>query len=278
MGWFSIKKSTDKSKKIDIPDGKWVKCDNCNEIIHIKTVEVNSWVCPKCDHHFRIGSKEYIQILFDKGTFKELDKKMRSADPLNFVDTKKYTDRIEKTIKKTGLNDAVVTGLGKINGKKVGIAIMDFKFIGGSMGSVVGEKISRMIDKAIENKLPVIIISQSGGARMMEGALSLMQMAKTTSRLAKLADLGLPYISVLTDPTTGGVTASYAMLGDVNIAEPNALIGFAGPRVIKQTIGKDLPKGFQRSEFLLEHGFVDLIVDRRQMKEKLSQLIDYMIN
>ncbi len=278
MGWFSIKKSTDKSKKIDIPDGKWVKCDNCNEIIHIKTVEVNSWVCPKCDHHFRIGSKEYIQILFDKGTFKELDKKMRSADPLNFVDTKKYTDRIEKTIKKTGLNDAVVTGLGEINGKKVGIAIMDFKFIGGSMGSVVGEKISRMIDKAIENKLPVIIISQSGGARMMEGALSLMQMAKTTSRLAKLADLGLPYISVLTDPTTGGVTASYAMLGDVNIAEPNALIGFAGPRVIKQTIGKDLPKGFQRSEFLLEHGFVDLIVDRRQMKEKLSQLIDYMIN
>ncbi len=278
MGWFSIKKSTDKSKKIDIPDGKWVKCDNCNEIIHIKTVEVNSWVCPKCDHHFRIGSKEYIQILFDKGTFKELDKKMRSADPLNFVDTKKYTDRIESTIKKTGLNDAVVTGLGKINGKKVGIAIMDFKFIGGSMGSVVGEKISRMIDKAIENKLPVIIISQSGGARMMEGALSLMQMAKTSSRLAKLADLGLPYISVLTDPTTGGVTASYAMLGDVNIAEPNALIGFAGPRVIKQTIGKDLPKGFQRSEFLLEHGFVDLIVDRRQMKEKLSQLIDYMIN
>ncbi len=278
MGWFSIKKSTSEAKKIDIPDGKWVKCDNCGEIIHVKTVEINAWVCPKCDHHFRIGSKEYIQILIDKNTFKELDKKMRSADPLEFVDTKKYKDRIEATIKKTGLNDAVVTGVGKINGKKVGIAIMDFKFIGGSMGSVVGEKISRMIDEALKNKMPAIIISQSGGARMMEGALSLMQMAKTSSRLAKLADAGLPYISILTDPTTGGVTASYAMLGDVNIAEPKALIGFAGPRVIKQTIGKDLPKGFQRSEFLLEHGFVDLIVDRREIKDKISQLIEYMTN
>ena len=278
MGWFSIKKSAPDSKKIELPDGKWIKCKNCGEIIHKKTVEVNSWVCPKCDYHFRIGSKEYIEILIDKGTFKELDKKMRSADPLEFVDTKAYKDRIEATIKKTGLNDAVVTGTGKINGKKAAIAIMDFKFIGGSMGSVVGEKISRMIDEAIKSRIPAIIVSQSGGARMMEGALSLMQMAKTSSRLAKLADEGLPYISVLTDPTTGGVTASYAMLGDVNIAEPQALIGFAGPRVIKQTIGKDLPKGFQRSEFLLEHGFVDLIVDRRALKDKLTQLIEYMTN
>lgn len=201
---------------------------------------------------------------------------MKSADPLEFEDTKKYSERISATIKKSGMNDAVKTGIGTISGQKVSFACMDFKFIGGSMGSVVGEKIARAIDKAYENKIPMIIISQSGGARMMEGALSLMQMAKTSSRLARLSEAGLPYISILTDPTTGGTTASYAMLGDVIVAEPKALIGFAGPRVIKQTIGRDLPKGFQRSEFLLENGFVDVIIPRKEMKGKISQLLQYM--
>lgn len=278
MGWFKRSKQniSPKSKKLDVPDGQWIKCDKCGEIIYARQLEMNSWVCFKCDHHFRIGSKEYISILFDKNSFKELDKKMKSADPLNFEDTKKYSERITATIKKSGLNDAVKTGIGSINGQKVSFACMDFKFIGGSMGSVVGEKIARAIDKAYDNKIPMIIISQSGGARMMEGALSLMQMAKTSSRLAKLSEAGLPYISVLADPTTGGTTASYAMLGDVIIAEPKALIGFAGPRVIKQTIGRDLPKGFQRSEFLLDNGFVDAIVPRKELKEKISQLLSYL--
>ncbi len=277
MGWFKRSKEniSPKSKKSEVPDGQWVKCTECGEIIHNKQLEINKWVCHKCNFHFRIGSTEYISFIFDDGSFKELDKKMRSADPLEFTDTKKYTDRINATIKKTGLNDAVRTGLGKIDGKLVAFACMDFKFIGGSMGSVVGEKISRAIDKAIDNKCPMIIISQSGGARMMEAAYSLMQMAKTSSRLAKLSDAKLPYISICTDPTTGGTTASYAMLGDVNIAEPNALIGFAGPRVIKETIGKDLPEGFQRSEFLVDHGFIDMIVERKELKEKLSLLIEY---
>ncbi|MEW6701689.1 MAG: acetyl-CoA carboxylase, carboxyltransferase subunit beta [Bacteroidota bacterium] len=278
MGWFKRKKEniSRDSKKADIPDGLWSKCEECGEIIHNKQLEVNVWCCPKCNFHFRIGSGQYISILLDKGSFKELDKKMKSGDPLEFTDTKKYSDRIPATIKKSGLNDAVKTGIGKIEGKKVSFACMDFNFIGGSMGSVVGEKIARAIDVAYEEKIPMIIISQSGGARMMEGAFSLMQMAKTSSRLARLAEAKLPFISVLTNPTTGGVTASYAMLGDVIIAEPKALIGFAGPRVIKQTIGKDLPEGFQRSEFLLENGFVDFIVNRKQMKERLSQLIDYL--
>ena len=278
MGWFKRKKEniSPNSKKTDIPDGQWSKCEDCGEIIHNKQLEVNLWCCPKCNYHFRIGSDQYILFLFDKGSFKELDKKMKSGDPLEFTDTKKYDERIVATIKKSGLNDAIKTGTGKIEGKKVAFACMDFSFIGGSMGSVVGEKISRAIDAAYEDKMPMIIISQSGGARMMEGAFSLMQMAKTSSRLARLADAKLPFISVLTDPTTGGVTASFAMLGDVIIAEPKALIGFAGPRVIKQTIGKDLPPGFQRSEFLLENGFLDFIVNRKQMREKLSQLITYL--
>jgi acetyl-CoA carboxylase carboxyl transferase subunit beta len=277
MGWFKRKKEniSRDSKKTDIPDGQWSKCEDCGEIIHTKQLEVNLWCCPKCNYHFRIGSEQYISILFDKGSFKELDKKMKSGDPLEFTDTKKYSERIVATIKKSGLNDAVRTGVGKIDGKKTSFACMDFSFIGGSMGSVVGEKIARAIDAAYDEKIPMIIISQSGGARMMEGAFSLMQMAKTSSRLARNAEANLPYISILTDPTTGGVTASYAMLGDVIIAEPKALIGFAGPRVIKQTIGKDLPEGFQRTEFQLENGFVDSIVNRKQMKEKLSQLIDY---
>jgi acetyl-CoA carboxylase carboxyl transferase subunit beta len=278
MAWFTRKKEniSRESKKSDLPDGLWKKCEDCGEIIHNKQLEVNLWCCPKCNFHFRIGSKDYVSVLIDEGTFKELDKKMKSTDPLKFADTKKYSDRITATIKKTGLNDAVRTGVGKVEGKKIAFACMDFGFIGGSMGSVVGEKISRAIDVAYEEKIPMVLISQSGGARMMEGAYSLMQMAKTSARLARLADAKIPYISILADPTTGGVTASFAMLGDVIIAEPKALIGFAGPRVIKQTIGRDLPEGFQRSEFLLENGFVDFIVNRKQMKEKVSQLIDYL--
>ncbi|MFH1195481.1 MAG: acetyl-CoA carboxylase, carboxyltransferase subunit beta [bacterium] len=278
MGFFKRSKQniSPESQKRDLPDGQWVKCTECNEIIHIKHLETNSWVCKKCDFHFRIGSEEYISLLLDKNSFKEIDKKMRSADPLEFTDTKKYSDRISSTIKNSGLSDAVKTGMGKIDDKKIAFGCMDFKFIGGSMGSVVGEKIARVIDKAYENKIPLVIISQSGGARMMEGAFSLMQMAKTSGRLARLAEVKLPFISVLTDPTTGGTTASYAMLGDVIIAEPKALIGFAGPRVIRQTIGKDLPEGFQKSEFLLENGFIDFIVHRKDLKHKLSQLIDYL--
>jgi len=278
VGWFTRKKEniSKESKKSDLPDGQWSKCEDCGEIIHNKQLEVSYWTCPKCNYHFRIGSEQYISIIFDKGTFKEQDKKMRSGDPLEFEDTKKYSDRISATIKKSGLNDAVRVGIGKIDGKKTVLACMDFGFIGGSMGSVVGEKIARAMDTAYNEKIPLIIISQSGGARMMEGAFSLMQMGKTSTRLARLADAGIPFISILTDPTTGGVTASYAMLGDVIIAEPKALIGFAGPRVIKQTIGRDLPEGFQRSEFLLENGFIDFIVNRKQMKEKLSLLISYL--
>jgi acetyl-CoA carboxylase carboxyl transferase subunit beta len=278
MPWFrrSKEKISPDSKKTELPNGLWEKCLGCGEIIHKKQLEVNLWTCLKCDYHFRVGSEEYIQVLLDDRSFKELFKKMRSSDPLKFVDTKKYNERITATIKKTGLNDAVRVGIGKINGKSVAFGCMDFKFIGGSMGSVVGEKIARIIDKAYKSKIPLIIISQSGGARMMEGAYSLMQLAKTSARLARLADAKVPYISILADPTTGGTTASYAMLGDVNIAEPKALIGFAGPRVIKQTIGKDLPKGFQRSEFLLDKGFVDKIVLRRELKQTVSNLIDLM--
>lgn len=276
MAWF--KRKTDNisgdTQKKDLPEGMWEKCPGCGEILHKKQLENNYWVCLKCDYHFRIGSNEYIKILLDEGSFKEINKKMRSADPLQFTDSKRYTDRIDTTIKSTGLYDAVRTGIGEIEGKEVAIGIMDFKFIGGSMGSVVGEKLARLIEKAIKNKCPLIIISASGGARMMEGALSLMQLAKTSARLTKLHEAGLPYISIMTDPTTGGTTASYAMLGDFNIAEPKALIGFAGPRVIKQTIGKDLPPGFQTSEFLMEHGFVDLVISRKEMRSTLANLIN----
>lgn len=275
MSWFKRSKQNidPETQKKDLPDGLWEKCPSCNEIIHKKQLELNLWTCIKCEHHFRIGSSEYIDILLDKSTFKELDKKMRSADPLQFSDTKKYSDRIQDTIKKSGLNDAVKTGTGKINNIDVAFGCMDFKFIGGSMGSVVGEKIARLIDKAYKSKIPLVLISSSGGARMMEAALSLMQMAKTSARLARLADSKIPYISILTDPTTGGTTASYAMLGDINIAEPKALIGFAGPRVIRQTIGKDLPEGFQTSEFVLEHGFLDMVVSRKEMKNTLTRLL-----
>ena len=280
MAWFRRSKqniSSDGQKK-DIPDGMWTKCPECNEIIHKKLLEQNLFTCIKCNYHFRIGSKEYFKILLDEGTFKEMDKKLRSVDPLGFVDSKKYSTRLDETIKKTGLYDAVRTGTGSINEISVVIACMDFGFIGGSMGSVVGEKIARAIDVALKQKSPLIIVSSSGGARMMEGALSLMQLAKTSAKLAQLSDGGVPYISVMTDPTTGGVTASFAMLGDINVAEPAALIGFAGPRVIKQTIGKDLPKGFQRSEFLVEKGFVDLVIHRKEMKDQLTKILHLLLN
>lgn len=275
MAWFKRSKENilPNTQKKDLPDGLWEKCPSCNEIIHKKQLESNLWTCIKCNYHFRIGSEEYIKILLDEGTFKETNKKMRSADPLEFVDTKKYSDRINETIKKINLYDAIRTGTGKLNKKDVALGCMDFKFIGGSMGSVVGEKIARLADTALKDEIPLIIVSASGGARMMEGAFSLMQMAKTSSRLARLAEAKIPYISVATDPTTGGTTASYAMLGDIIIAEPQALIGFAGPRVIRQTIGKDLPEGFQRSEFLLEHGFIDAIVQRKELKETIYNLL-----
>ncbi len=276
MAWFKRSKQNidPESRKNDLPDGLWEKCSECAEIFHKKQLEQNLWVCSKCQFHFRIGSAEYIKVLLDDDSFKEINKKVRSADPLQFTDTKKYSDRIAGVMKSTGLYDAVRTGTGKMNGREVALACMDFKFIGGSMGSVVGEKIARLIDKAIKSKLPVIIISASGGARMMEGALSLMQMAKTSAKLAMLSEEKLPYISVLTDPTTGGTTASFAMLGDINIAEPKALIAFAGPRVIKQTIGRDLPPGFQTSEFLLEHGFIDTVVSRKELKNTISTFLE----
>jgi acetyl-CoA carboxylase carboxyl transferase subunit beta len=275
MAWFKRSKeniSPDTQKK-DLPDGLWEKCPGCGEIIHKKQLEINLWTCTKCNYHFRIGSRQYIDILLDEGSFKEMDRKMKSADPLDFTDSKKYTSRVNDTIKKSGLNDAVRTGTGKLNGLDVAFGCMDFSFIGGSMGSVVGEKIARLIDRAYKNKIPLIIVSASGGARMMEGAFSLMQMAKTAGRLARLAEVKIPYLSVLTDPTTGGTTASYAMLGDIHIAEPKALIGFAGPRVIKQTIGRDLPEGFQTSEFLQEHGFVDMVVSRKDLKTSIFNVL-----
>lgn len=275
MPWFKRSKQNiaEDTQQKELPAGLWEKCPSCGEIIHKKQLELNLWTCLKCDYHFRIGSLEYISVLFDPDTFKEIDRKMKSADPLHFTDTKKYTDRIASTIKKLNLYDAVRTGTGKIDNTEVAFACMDFQFIGGSMGSVVGEKIARAADKAYKSKIPLIIISSSGGARMMEGAFSLMQMAKTSARLARLADAKIPFISILTDPTTGGTTASYAMLGDINIAEPKALIGFAGPRVIKQTIGRDLPEGFQKSEFLVEHGFVDFISHRKELRNNLIKVL-----
>lgn len=276
MDWFKRKKEGLKSgDRKDLPDGLWVKCDNCTEIIYKKELDKKMYVCPKCDHHFRIGSKQYIDILLDKNSFVPLFDKIKSSDPLKFKDSRKYSDKYKAAVQKTGLNEAVVTGEGKVEGIAVCIAIMDFSFLGGSMGSVVGEKISRLIDHALKDKCPMIILSASGGARMHEGVLSLMQMAKTSAKLALLAENKIPYVSILTNPTTGGTTASYAMLGDVHLAEPGALIGFAGPRVIKQTIGQDLPPGFQRSEFLLEHGFVDAIIHRHEMKNRLAKILRF---
>lgn len=279
MDWFKKKKENLKPvERKEMPNGLWVKCDNCTEIIYKKELEKKLYVCPNCDNHFRIGSEQYIQILLDKGSFKEFNKNIMSTDPLDFKDSKQYSEKYKLSVKKTGLNEAIVTGNGKIDGIDITICIMDFAFLGGSMGSVVGEKVSRAIDIALEYHCPFIIISASGGARMHEGVLSLMQMAKTSAKLTMLSEAALPYISILTNPTTGGTTASYAMLGDIHIAEPGALIGFAGPRVIKQTIGQDLPPGFQRSEFLLEHGFIDEIVHRHDLKNHLVNILRFFLH
>lgn len=276
MGWFKRLKegiTTSTTEKKETPEGLWYKCPSCKKIHTAQDHTSNKYVCLDCGHHERIGSKEYFEIIFDNNQFTELHEGLVSGDPLEFSDTKKYTSRLTETIRKTGLKDALRSAYGKVNGEDLVVCCMDFNFIGGSMGSVVGEKIARSIDFCIKTKAPLLIISKSGGARMMEAAFSLMQMAKTSAKLSQLAQHHIPYISLLTDPTTGGVTASYAMLGDLNIAEPNSLIGFAGPRVVKETIGKDLPKGFQTAEFVLEHGFLDKIVPRTELKEKLATLL-----
>jgi acetyl-CoA carboxylase carboxyl transferase subunit beta len=280
MNWFQRKEkniNTPTTQKKELPDGMWYKTPG-GSIVHTRELKNNSYVCPEDDYHVRIGSKEYFEILFDNKSFEELDKDLSSSDPLKFVDIKSYKGRVDKSQKDTGLKDAIKTGVGKINNYDIVISCMDFSFIGGSMGSVVGEKISRAIDYSLRKKIPLMIISKSGGARMMESTYSLMQMAKTSSKLALLSREKVPYISLMTDPTTGGVSASFAMLGDFNIAEPGALIGFAGPRVIKETIGSNLPKGFQSSEFLFENGFLDFIVDRRDLKTKISKLLKLLKN
>ena len=280
MNWFNRKQkniNTPTAQKKELPDGMWYKTPG-GSVVHIRELKNNSYVSPEDDYHVRIGSKEYFEILFDNKSFVELDKNLSSSDPLKFSDTKSYKDRVSKSVKSTGLNDAIRTAHGKLDGHKIVISCMDFSFIGGSMGSVVGEKISRAIDFSLKNKVPLMIISKSGGARVMESTYSLMQMAKTSAKLSLLSKNKIPYISLMTDPTTGGVSASYAMLGDFNIAEPGALIGFAGPRVIKETIGSNLPKGFQRSEFLVDHGFLDFIVDRRDLKNKISKLLKMLKN
>ncbi len=276
MAWFQRKKASDavvEKKKTKMPEGVWTKCKNCQEIIYAKEILRNLNVCPKCDYHFRISARERIDLILDEDSFVEMDANIRSVDFLEFKDTKKYKDRIRDAIKKAGDGDAVICGSGTIDGLATIVGVFDFSFMGGSMGSVVGEKLTRAIEKGIEAKAPVMIFSSSGGARMQESILSLMQMAKTSAALAKLKKAGIPFISILTDPTTGGVTASFAMLGDINMAEPRALIGFAGPRVIEQTIRQTLPDGFQRSEYLLEHGMVDMIVPRSEMKARLSQIL-----
>lgn len=281
MGWFKRLKegiTTSTKEKKETPEGLWYKCPSCKKIHTAQDHMANKYVCIDCGNHQRLGSKEYFEILFDNNQFTELHENLVSGDPLEFSDTKKYTDRLVDSVKKSGLNDALRSAYGKVNGEDLVICCMDFSFIGGSMGSVVGEKIARSIDFCIKTKAPLLIISKSGGARMMEAAFSLMQMAKTSAKLSQLAQHKIPYISLLTDPTTGGVTASYAMLGDLNIAEPESLIGFAGPRVVKETIGKDLPKGFQTAEFVLEHGFLDKIIPRTELKDKLGSILKMLKN
>lgn len=280
MAWFKrtekgIQTATEDKK--DVPKGLWYKSPT-GKIIDTDELARNFYVSPEDGYHVRIGSKEYFEILFDNNEFKELDKNITSKDPLKFVDTKKYSDRLNDAMEKTKLKDAVRTGVGKSKGKDLVICCMDFAFIGGSMGAVVGEKIARGIDYSIKNNIPFVMISKSGGARMMEAAYSLMQLAKTSAKLAQLADAKIPYISLCTDPTTGGTTASYAMLGDVNISEPGALIGFAGPRVVKDTTGKELPEGFQTAEFVMEHGFLDFITPRKELKDKINLYLDLILN
>ncbi|NLN26156.1 MAG: acetyl-CoA carboxylase carboxyltransferase subunit beta [Bacteroidetes bacterium] len=280
MPWFKRTKKgiqTPTEQKKDVPKGLWYKSPT-GKIVDSEELAENFYVSPEDDYHVRIGSKEYFEILFDDNNFKELDKNLTSKDTLEFVDKKKYTDRLKEATEKTGLKDAIRVGVGKSMGEDIVIACMDFAFIGGSMGGVVGEKIARAADYALKKKIPLLIISKSGGARMMEAALSLMQLAKTSVKLAQLSDAGIPYISLCTDPTTGGTTASFAMVGDINIAEPGALIGFAGPRVVRDTTGKELPEGFQTSEFLLEKGFLDFITHRKDLKKKINQYLDLVLN
>ncbi|MDD4179652.1 MAG: acetyl-CoA carboxylase, carboxyltransferase subunit beta [Candidatus Margulisbacteria bacterium] len=277
--WFKRKKLQKEAEytreRLDIPGNLWIKCYKCNQTIYNKDLEANLKVCPKCGYHFKLGSAERVRQVSDNGSFKEIDQHLTSKDFLNFTDTKSYAGRIKDSILKTGLNDAIITGTAKIGTYDVALGIMDFSFMGGSMGSVVGEKFTRLVELAVEKKIPVIVFSTSGGARMQESIMSLMQMAKTSAALGRLRENGLPYISVMTDPTSGGVSASFAMLGDINIAEPAALVAFAGPRVIEQTIRQKLPPGFQRSEYLLEHGMLDIVCERQKLKDTLTKILRF---
>jgi len=277
MVWFRKDKSgLARQERKNIPEGLWTKCDSCGEVVYSRKMEELLWVCPSCDFHFRISSQKYIDLLLDNGELEEYDANMSSRDPLKFKDSKRYPDRLKQAQQKTGKKEGVTSGIATIDGVTVSFAIMNFEFVGGSMGSVVGEKVARAIERAIEREIPLIVVSCSGGARMQEGILSLMQMAKTSALLAVLAEKKIPYISILTNPTTAGVMASYASLGDVILAEPKALLGFAGPRVIQQTIGQDLPEGFQSTEFFLDKGFVDVIVHRKDLRETVSRLLKFM--
>jgi acetyl-CoA carboxylase carboxyl transferase subunit beta len=277
MSWFKRpeNKIENAGEKTVRTEGLWIKCDSCDQVIFKADLEANSYVCPKCGHHFRIGARTRIEMLLEPG-FEIVDTELKSTDPLTFSDLKSYKSRLKKAQKDTGLNDAIINALGQLGPHSVVLSVMEYAFIGGSMGAVVGETIARAVDRAYNTRQPLIIVAASGGARMMEGIVSLMQLAKISAALARLDEAKIPYISVLTDPTTGGVTASFAMLGDLNIAEPKALIGFAGPRVIEQTIRQKLPEGFQRSEFLLDHGFLDAVVDRKEMKAYLIRALDFM--
>lgn len=276
MAWFKKTREERVDKRVKIPEGLWLKCENCKEVVYKKEIEKNLKVCPKCNYHFRITAQERLELIIDKDSFTETNPNMTSVDPLNFRDTKSYPDRIKENQSRSGLKDAVITGEALINGYPATIAIMDFSFLGGSMGSVVGEKIARAAESAIEKKMPFVTVASSGGARMQEGIYSLMQMAKVTAAIGRLKDAGIPYISILSDPTFGGVTASFAMLGDIIIAEPKSLIGFAGPRVIEQTIKQQLPENFQRAEFILEHGMIDIVASRKDLKDTLSAVIGHL--
>lgn len=277
MSWFDTMKKNLRIGESEAPGGMWIKCDDCGAILLKEKVVENLWVCDKCDYHFRITPNDYVALLLDKGSFVEMDAPMHDTDFLKFVDTKKYSARISAARSETGENSAIKTGTGKLNGRPVALGIMDFRFIGGSLGSVVGEKIVRLVDEAIQRRMPLVLVTQSGGARMQESTIALMQMAKTSAAIGLLSRAGLPYIVILTNPTTGGVTASYAMLGDVQIAEPKALIGFAGPRVIKNAMKCDLPEGFQKSDFVLEHGYCDRIVSRHAMKGELGRILSLLM-
>jgi acetyl-CoA carboxylase carboxyl transferase subunit beta len=278
MAWFKKTKSENSGRKVKIPEGLWVKCDSCKEIIYRKEVERNLQVCPKCNYHFRISARQRLRYLIDSGTFEEMDTDLLPDDPLSFRDSKSYPERVRENQEKTGLKEAVITGRAKIKGLDVVVAVMDFGFMGGSMGSVVGEKITRAAETALTERLPLVTVSSSGGARMQEGMFSLMQMAKVAAAVGKLKQEGVPFISILADPTFGGVSASFAMLGDIIIAEPKSLIGFAGPRVIEQTIKQTLPEDFQRAEFLLQHGMVDMVVDRKSLKDVIYRLLRMLLS